>query len=84
MEVDIGVFFTEFATSVIFISERKKQMKQLGQILYLIALKYCRVKSHEQEKLSLITPARTHSRSGLKSRVLKLSFLGLKMVVKVV
>ena len=29
-----------------------------------------------------VTPARTHSISGLKSRVLKLTFLALKMMVK--
>jgi hypothetical protein len=30
MEVDIGVFFTEIATSVIFISERKKEIESIG------------------------------------------------------
>ena len=32
--------------------------------------------------LGLATPARTHSISGLKSRVLKLTFFSLKMMVK--
>ena len=32
--------------------------------------------------MTMITPARTHSISGLKSRVLKLTFLALKVMVK--
>ena len=32
--------------------------------------------------ISHLTPARTHSISGLKSRVLKLTFFSLKMMVK--
>ena len=36
----------------------------------------------EKKNSAYCTPARTHSISGLKSRVLKLTFLALKMSVK--
>ena len=38
--------------------------------------------NHERPKKIYGTPARTHSKSGLKSRVLKLSFLSLQITVK--
>ena len=46
-----------------------------------LKLQICKIMSTLEKAGSSITPARTHS-SGLKSRILKLTFLALKMMVK--